>query len=433
MRMYDIIEKKRDGGELTEEEIRFFVDGCTSGDIPDYQTSALLMAIYLKGMTERETVSLTLAMATSGDTVDLSGIDGVTCDKHSTGGVGDKTTLVVAPMVVAMGGTVAKLSGRGLGHTGGTVDKLESIPGFRTSLSTQAFTALAKRNRICVAGQSGNLVPADKKIYALRDVTATVGSIPLIASSIMSKKLAAGSECIVLDVKVGSGSFMKDAAQARLLAETMVNIGKAAGRKMAAVLTDMDIPLGNAVGNILEVKEAIEVLNGRGPEDVREICSVLAANMVALFSGEEIDACILRAKKTLEDGSAMREFIRLVSGQGGDVDYVLSPEKFPEAEFTFDIKASSNGYISHINTETVGTVASVLGAGRISKDDSIDPCAGIVFKKKTGDAVCEGEIIATLYTDSPESIPLASELLLKAVDISAEKPNGTPIVIDVIK
>ena len=428
MRIYDIIAKKRDSGELTREEISFFVKGCTSGEIPDYQTSALLMAIYLNGMTDRETSDLTSEMAKSGDTADMSAIEGLTVDKHSTGGVGDKTTLIVVPIVAALGGKVAKMSGRGLGHTGGTVDKLESIPGFRTELSPKEFFDNVNALGAAMIGQSGNLAPADKKLYALRDVTATVSCIPLIASSIMSKKLASGSDCIVLDVKVGSGAFMKSLDDAKQLARQMVNIGNACGRKVSAVLTNMDIPLGFAVGNSLEVIEAVKVLKGEQKGDLYDVCIELAANMFALTSGKSLDECRELAKGSVENGSAFRKLKEIVNAQSGDVKVLDDTDLFAKAKYSFNITADESGYISRLDSEKIGISSVVLGAGRETKGEKIDHSAGIVLNKKTGDLVNKGDILATLYTNNQDKLCNAEKIFLSAVEFSDEKPNKEPLI-----
>ncbi len=420
MRMYDIIEKKRNGGALSDEEIRFFIDGYTRGDIPDYQAAAFAMAVYFRGMTDGETAALTLAMADSGDKVDLSALGEKTADKHSTGGVGDKTTLIVAPIAAALGCVVAKMSGRGLGHTGGTVDKLESIPGFRTELSADEFLRLAKENGICVAGQSGNLAPADKKLYALRDVTATVDSMPLIASSIMSKKLAAGSHCIVLDVKAGSGAFMKTVEDARLLSEKMVAIGKAAGRKMCAVITNMDMPLGHAIGNSLEVAEAVSVLCGKGPDDLREVAFTLAAKMHSLAFGADAEESMEKVKSAVSSGAALEKLALLARGQGGDSSYIYHPEKFARARYEIEIRSDRDGYISHMDAEKIGVASVILGAGREKKGDPIDHGAGIITVKKTGDKLSCGDVIAVLYTNAPEKAEEAKNLFANALTFSDE-------------
>lgn len=432
MRMYDIIRKKRDGGQLTEREIAFFVKGYTKGDIPDYQASALAMAIFFNGMTEEETVCLTKEMADSGDKVDLSRFGELSADKHSTGGVGDKTTLIVAPLVAAMGLKVAKMSGRGLGHTGGTVDKLEAIPGYKTELSSEEFFSITEKCGLCVIGQSGNLTPADKKLYALRDVTATVDSIPLITSSIMSKKLAAGSKTIVLDVKVGSGAFMKSVADAEKLAAQMVKIGNSCGRNTAAVLTNMDIPLGRAVGNSLEVIEAVELLKGNGEEDLKQVCLTLAANMVSLGLKINYEKAFELAKNTLESGKAFEKMKEWITLQGGDVSYIEDTNCFKKAAFTYEVKAESDGCISSMNAEEIGMAAVMLGAGRATKNDTIDHTAGIVLCKKTGDAVIEGDTIAILYTNREERLVEAKKRYLSAVEIG-QKSYDKPLIYKVIK
>ena len=433
MRMYDILQKKRYGGELTPEEISFFVSGYTKGEIPDYQASALCMAICFAGMTDRETAALTDCMARSGDTVDLSRFGDLTIDKHSTGGVGDKTSLVICPVVASLGGKVAKMSGRGLGHTGGTVDKLESIPGYRTSLSEEEFLSQVEKIGIALIGQTGNLTPADKKLYALRDVTATVDSIPLITSSIMSKKIAAGSKNIVLDVKVGSGAFMKTPEDAEVLARNMVRIGKSCGRNIAALLTDMDRPLGNAVGNSLEVKEAIEVLRGREKNDLYEVCVALASEMVALFKGiapEEAKAAVIDA---IDSGRAFEKMKEWVAAQGGDVSYIEDPSLFPVASVQHDVLSPANGFISHMNAEDIGKAAAVLGAGRASKEDSIDFSAGIVLKKKTGDPVRAGEPLCTLFTNDENAVAAAEERYFEALAFSEERPPEEVLIHKIIR
>ena len=428
MRMYDIIEKKKRGEELTDCEIYDVIKQYTAGSIPDYQMSALLMAIYFKGMCEREISTLTDAMSTSGDTVNLDVFGNKTVDKHSTGGVGDKTTLIVAPIVSAAGGIVAKMSGRGLGHTGGTVDKLESFPGFKTSLSPDEFKVQVEKCRIAVIGQSANLAPADKKLYALRDVTATVDSIPLIASSIMSKKLAAGTHSIVLDVKCGSGAFMNTAEKAKELAEAMVKIGKSRGRNTAALITNMDIPLGFAVGNALEVKEAISVLKGSGPRDLREVCLALASLMLELSMKITVNEAKSLAKETLESGAAYAKFLEWIAVQGGDASYAEDTSKFGESRFVHEVKADRTGYINSCNAEMIGIAAMKLGAGRETKDDVIDFKAGIILKRKPGDFVKLGDTIATLYTDKDDSITSSEKLVLSALGYSDTNPEKQPMI-----
>lgn len=420
MRIYDIILKKRYGGELTDEEIEFFVTSATKDEIKDYQITALLMAICFNGMTERETAKLTMCMARSGDTVDLSSIDGYTVDKHSTGGVGDKTTLIVAPIVASLGGKVAKMSGRGLGHTGGTVDKLESIEGFRTTLSGEDFLNQVNSIGLSVIGQSGDLAPADKRFYALRNDTATVDSIPLIASSIMSKKLAAGSKGIVLDVKTGSGAFMKTVEESEALAKTMVSIGKSAGRDTVAIITNMDIPLGNAVGNSLEVIEAVETLKGNGPEDLTAVCIELAANMLTLVTGKEKDRCVSMAKEAIVDGTALAKLKEMVASQGGNPEWIENTELFPKAEFSYEIKAEADGYIGFMDAEKIGMASLLLGAGRNTKDDIIDFSAGIILNKKTGDKVNTGDVIATLFANDNTKFPSATLKFNEALSLSSE-------------
>ncbi|HHW22943.1 MAG TPA: pyrimidine-nucleoside phosphorylase [Clostridiaceae bacterium] len=433
MRMVDIILKKRYGGKLTKEEIDFFVKGVVDGSIPDYQISALLMAICLKGMDDEETLNLTLAMADSGDRVDLSGIPSVKVDKHSTGGVGDKTTLILAPIVASMGVPVAKMSGRGLGHTGGTIDKLESIPGFCTELSQNDFINTVKEIGLAVAGQTGNLAPADKKLYALRDVTGTVESIPLISASIMSKKLAAGADAIVLDVKVGSGAFMKTLDEARTLARTMVKIGNGAGRKTVAVITDMDRPLGKAVGNALEVKEAIDVLSGKGPEDITEICITLAGKMLELAGKGDFDKCVSMAREALNDGRALDKLRQMIRAQKGLEKVIDDPELLPQARFVKEYRAASGGYLKSIISDKLGTASMLLGAGRATKESRIDPAAGIVLIKKPGDRVEEGEPIMILHADSEDLFEGSVSVLNEAVVISDAPPEEAPLVIDIIE
>lgn len=433
MRMYDIIHKKRNGGELSEKEINFFVNGYTDGSIPDYQASALCMAIYFRGMSADETAALTLAMADSGDRIDLSGIDGFTVDKHSTGGVGDKTSLIVAPIVAANGGKVAKMSGRGLGHTGGTVDKLESIPGFRTSLTPDEFIKQVNDIGLCIVGQTGELAPADKKLYALRDVTATVESIPLIASSIMSKKLAAGSQGIVLDVKTGSGAFMKTVEDSERLAEEMVSIGKAAGRKVTALISDMDIPLGASVGNSLEVIEAIKTLKGEGEKNLTEVCLSLAAQMLCMVTGRDDMVCRKMAKKSIEDGSALNKLREMITAQGGNADVIDNSGAFKQPKFYVDIISERDVYISRMDAERVGIASVILGAGREKKGDPIDPSAGIILKKKTGDSVSKGDILATFYTDDETRIDVAKREFLDALIFGNEKPSKQKLIYKIIK
>ena len=433
MRMYDIIQKKRDGLSLTKEEIDFFIKGYTEGSIPDYQASALAMAIYFQGMNEEETTNLTLAMSNSGETLDLSVIDGITVDKHSTGGVGDKTTLIVTPIVASLGCKVAKMSGRGLGHTGGTVDKLESIKGFKVELSPEEFIEQVKKVGICVIGQSANLAPADKKLYALRDVTATVSSIPLIASSIMSKKLAAGSECIVLDVKTGSGAFMKTVEGATELSESMVNIGKNAGRKVAALITDMDIPLGTHIGNTLEVIEAVGVLKGEVNNDLKKVCVALASNIVSLAKNITLSEAERLVNEAIDSGSAFSKFREFISAQGGDVSYIDDISNMPKAGIKYEVISDSEGFIYHMDTEKIGLSSVMLGAGREKKEDLIDYTAGIILKKKTGDFVNIGDVLCEFYTNDEAKILTAEREYLSAIKIGDTKPEKSPLIYKIIK
>lgn len=432
MRMYELIEKKKQGLELSSDEIREMIARYTAGDIPDYQMSSLMMAVYFRGMSDRETFDLTDAMVHSGDTVDLSMFGDRSVDKHSTGGVGDKTTLIVAPIVAACGGIVAKMSGRGLGHTGGTVDKLESFPGFCTSLSPEQFTAQVQRCGLAVIGQSADLAPADKKLYALRDVTATVDSIPLIASSIMSKKLAAGTQSIVLDVKCGSGAFMQTPAAARKLAETMVKIGTAHGRRTAAVISNMDIPLGHAIGNALEVREAIKVLKNGGPDDLREICLTLASLMVELSCKLTAEEAKARTKEALESGKAFAKFREWIGEQGGDAAYADDPSLFGEAKYVADVLAEQDGTILACNAEQIGLAAMVLGAGRQTKDSVIDPRAGVILLKKPADTVKKGDVIAQLHTEKPETLAAAGAQILNALVFTQQPVEPQPLVYEII-
>ncbi len=433
MRMYDIIHKKRNGGELSGDEIRFFVEGYTNGSVPDYQTAAFCMAVYFQGMTEKETSELTLAMAESGDQIDLSGIDGFTVDKHSTGGVGDKTSLIVAPIVASCGGKVAKMSGRGLGHTGGTVDKLEAIPNFRTELTPDEFIKQVNNIGLCIVGQTGELAPADKKLYALRDVTATVESIPLIASSIMSKKLAAGSKGIVLDVKTGSGAFMKTFEESENLAKEMVSIGKSAGRSVTAVITNMDIPLGNSVGNSLEVIEAIKTLKGEGESDLTDVCLTLAAQMLCMVTGENEKACYAMAKGAIDDGLALNKLCEMISAQGGNAGVVDDFSLFKQPKHTVEISSEQEGYIEHTDAEKIGLASVILGAGREKKGDPIDSSAGIVLKKKTGDRVEKGDTLAIFYTDDESKIEEAKREFFEAFTFGNKKPSAQKLIYRIIK
>lgn len=432
MRIYDIIAKKRDGFELTDEEIGFFVKESVNKSIADYQISALLMAIYLRGMSGREMVTLTLEMAKSGDMLDLSAVDGVTVDKHSTGGVGDKTTLIVTPIVASLGAKVAKMSGRGLGHTGGTVDKLEAIEGFDVALSPEKFIETVQKHGICVVGQTGNLAPADKIFYSLRDATATVASIPLIASSIMSKKLAAGSACIVLDVKYGTGAFMKTAEEAELLSQKMVEIGKAAGRKVAAVISDMDTPLGQNIGNSLEIKEAVEVLKGKDVSDLKEICLTLAANIIRLAQNIDISSAKEKVETALSSGAAYEKFKEFIAAQGGNAEQIEDTSKLPGAKYSCGVFSPCDGYIKKTDAEKIGAASVILGAGREKKEDTIDYGSGIVLSKKTGDKVKKGDVLATLYTNSESSLQSAVKTFLEAVEFSEEAPETKPLIYKVI-
>ncbi len=440
MRMYDIIKKKRDGEKLSEEEIRWFVKGYTRGDIPDYQAAALCMAIFYKGMDRNETAALTLAVRDSGDILDL-GIEGMRVDKHSTGGVGDKTSLVVAPVAACCGIKVAKISGRGLGHTGGTVDKLEAIEGYRTDLTTEEFAEIVRKVGVSIIGQSADFAPADKKLYALRDVTATVDSRPLIVSSIMGKKLAANDDCIVLDVKVGSGSFMKNIKDAEALARSMVSVGKSAGKRVLALLTDMDKPLGLAVGNSLEVVEAIETLKGGGPEDFRTLCVELAASMVYLARQEEgsknapdMDACRAMVREVIASGKALDKLAEMVQAQGGDPRWIYEPERFPKAKYSLEVRAQEKGYIYRVDTEKYGEVSLILGAGRSTKEDRIDNTAGYILAKKTGEMALKGDLIATLYTtEKPEMLQQAADLMISATGFWKEAPEPVPLVLGTVE
>lgn len=429
MRMYDLIEKKRDGGELSDGEIRWMLSGYVAGEIPDYQMSAMLMAIYFRGMTEAETSAMTDAVARSGEMADLSSIDGIKVDKHSTGGVGDKTTLVIAPIAAACGVRVAKISGRGLGHTGGTVDKLESIPGLRTDLDREEFFAAVNKTGLAVIGQSGDMTPADKKLYALRDVTATVDSIPLIAVSIMGKKLAAGNDAILLDVTCGSGAFMKKTEDAIELARVMTAIGERAGRRMAALITDMDTPLGYSIGNILEVVESVEILKGRGPEDLKEVCLALASNMLLLAGKGDLQECRKMAQAAIDSGEALERLAAMVEAQGGDARYIRDTDLFARAPYCEKALAQKDGYIVHMDAKECGIVSSMLGAGRVTVDSVIDPTAGIILKKKTGDSVKKGETLAELYASDQTLFAEAANRYQAAITIADEKEEEKPLVL----
>lgn len=423
MKMYDVINKKKRGMTLTREEICGTIQGYVAGEIPDYQMAALLMAIYYQGMTDEELIILTNCMAKSGDMVDLSRIRGVKVDKHSTGGVGDKTTLVVAPLVAACGGKVAKMSGRGLGFTGGTIDKLESIPGLQTALEEERFFDIVNELGLSLIGQSANIAPADKKLYALRDVTATVDSIPLIAASIMSKKLAAGSNKIVLDVTVGSGAFMKNIEDAILLAQKMVAIGEGAGRETIAILTGMDVPLGEAVGNDIEIIEAIDTLRGGGPEDFREICEVFSTAMLVLAGIGDEKSCAALVKSVLNEGKALEKLALMVERQGGDESYIYHPEKFQRADYEGEFLAPADGFITGMDTEACGRTAVILGAGRETKDSEIDSRAGIRFYKKTGASVTRGEVLARVYSSQENRLQEGLKALSAAYTFGPEEPR----------
>lgn len=420
MRMVDLIEKKRDGGALTQEEINFWINGYTNGEIPDYQVSALLMAIFYQDMTDEEITLLTQAMANSGETIDLSEIAGVKVDKHSTGGVGDTTTLVLAPLVAACGVPVAKMSGRGLGHTGGTLDKLEAIPGFQVEISKEDFIQQVNDIKVAVIGQSGDLAPADKKLYALRDVTATVDSIPLIASSIMSKKIAAGADAIVLDVTTGEGAFMKNIEDAKRLASTMVRIGKLANRQTMAIISDMSEPLGEAIGNSLEIYEAIQALKGNGPKDLMELVYVLGSQMIVVGKkADNLDEARTMLKEKLASGEALELFKQMVARQGGDTSYVDQPEKLLTAQYKFEFLAEKSGHIQKIVANEIGIAAMLLGAGRQTKEDVIDPAVGLMLHKKVGDYVKVGDVLVTIYANS-KNVQETRKLLAENILIGEE-------------
>lgn len=429
MRIYDIIMKKRNGHELSEEEIDFAVQGFTDGSIPDYQISALLMAIYFQGMNEKETIALTMAMAHSGDLLNLSAINGIKVDKHSTGGVGDKTSLVVGPMVAALGVPVAKMSGRGLGHTGGTIDKLESISGFQTTLSTEHFIDNVNKIKMAIVGQTANLAPADKKLYALRDVTATVDNLSLIASSIMSKKIASGADAIVLDVKTGSGAFMKTEKDAIDLARAMVKIGNGAEKETIAIVSNMDQPLGYMVGNALEVKEAIDTLDGKGPEDLMELSYILGAYMlIAAGKADSLEEGMDKLRETIENKSALGKFREFIEAQGGDGTVVENTDLLPKASIVMDVISEESGFIKHIDTSEIGMVSLILGGGRETKDSEIDLSVGIELKKKVGDRIEKEEVIATIYANDLERLKAAKERLDMAYEISVTPVNKQQLV-----
>ncbi|CAG9613664.1 Pyrimidine-nucleoside phosphorylase [Bacillus rhizoplanae] len=423
--MVDIIAKKRDGKELTTEEIQFFIKGYTDGSIPDYQVSALAMAIFFQDMSDRERADLTMAMVNSGETIDLSEIEGVKVDKHSTGGVGDTTTLVLGPLVAALDVPVAKMSGRGLGHTGGTIDKLEAVEGFHVEITKEQFIDLVNRDKVAVIGQTGNLTPADKKIYALRDVTGTVNSIPLIASSIMSKKIAAGADAIVLDVKTGAGAFMKTEEEAKKLAHAMVRIGNNVGRQTMAVISDMSQPLGFAIGNALEVKEAIDTLKGEGPEDLTELVLVLGSQMVVLGKkANTLEEAREMLKEVMKNGKAIEKFKEFLRNQGGDSSIVDHPEKLPQAKYVIDVPAKTSGVVSNIVADEIGIAAMLLGAGRATKEDEIDLAVGLMLRKKVGEAVKEGEALVTIYANR-ENVEDVKAKIYENISISekAEAPT----------
>jgi pyrimidine-nucleoside phosphorylase len=428
MRMVDLIMNKRNGNYLSPEEINFMISEYVLGKIPDYQMSAMLMAICFQGMSDEETSIMTNAVAHSGDVVDLSRIEGVKVDKHSTGGVGDKTTLIIAPIVAACGVKVAKMSGRGLGHTGGTVDKMESIPNMRTSLSQEEFFDVVNKTGLSVIGQSGNMTPADKKLYALRDVTGTVSSIPLIAVSIMSKKIAAGNDCILLDVKTGSGAFMKTLDDSIELSKKMVAIGENAGKRTVALITDMDIPLGHAIGNSLEVIEAVNTLKGNGPEDLTEVCLNLAGNMLYLAGKGDLDTCKKMAQEVIDNGKAFERLIAMVEAQGGDTSVIKDTNAFAKAPYSFEVVSDKEGYITHMNTELCGISSSMLGAGRETTASTIDYAAGIILKNKVGDYVKVGDSFATMYASQESLFEAASNKFKQAITVGTTKPELVPLI-----
>ena len=428
IRMYDLIQKKKEGEALTVEEIDFMIEGFTKGEIPNEQMSAFSMAVYFKGMNSEETSALTMAMANSGDTVDLSAARGVKVDKHSTGGVGDKTTFIVMSIVASLGVKVAKMSGRGLGHTGGTLDKIESIPGVQIEFESDEFLNIVSNVGACLAGQSADLAPADKRLYALRDVTATVDNISLIAASVMSKKIASGADGIVLDVKTGSGAFMKSFEDSLELAKAMVDIGENCGRKMAALITDMNVPTGYAIGNALEVIEAIDVLKGAGSQDLRDVCIELSANMVHLATGSEIQDCRGQVREQLENGAAFDKFVDIIAAQNGDTKYLYDTSLFKQANIVHYVAAPMTGYISYMNAENCGLASCMLGAGRLAADDAIDHSAGIKLKYKTGDFVNKDHVLAIFYTNDIENVKPAEEVFLKGFKFSFDEPATPPLI-----
>ncbi len=433
MRMYDLVNKKKHGEALSKEEIKWMIDNYVTGEIPDYQMSAMCMAIYFQGMNDEEICALTFAMAESGDMVDLSPIEGVKVDKHSTGGVGDKTTLIIGPIVAACGVKVAKMSGRGLGHTGGTIDKLESIPGFETAIPNEKFFKNVNKSGISVVGQSGNLTPADKKLYALRDVTATVDSMPMIVGSIMSKKIAAGSDCILLDVKTGSGAFMKTVEDAETLGRKMVDIGKLAGRSVQALVTDMDIPLGNAIGNSLEVIESVNTLKGNGPEDLTYICKELSATMLNMAGVGDYDECMKKVEEAITSGRAFDKLVEMVENQNGDSSVIKDVSLFEKASIEYEVVAKESGYVGRIDSEKCGIASVVLEAGRETKESEIDYASGLILNKKLGDKVEKGDVLATLYTNNPDKVKPASDIIYDAYKIESVKPEIRPLILAKIK
>lgn len=433
MRMYDLILKKRQGNTLTKEEIQWMIREYTDGKIPDYQMSAMMMAVCFQGLDKEETYELTMAMAQSGEMLDLSGIEGVKVDKHSTGGVGDKTSLALTPIVASLGIPVAKMSGRGLGHTGGTIDKLESIPGFSTQLTDEQFEEQVNTIGVSIMGQTKDLAPADKLLYALRDVTATVDQISLIASSIMSKKLAAGADAILLDVKTGSGAFMKEESEAVKLAQEMVDIGKSAGRKMTAVITNMDEPLGMAVGNILEVKEAIDTLKGNGPKDFTELVETLASHMLILGGiAEKFDEALSMVRGAVRDGKALDKFKQFVSAQGGDTRYIDHPELFEQAHIIEEIRSEQDGFVERINAQEIGICSLILGGGRETKDSQIDPAVGLVFSKKVADPVKKGDLLATIYGNDEEKVKQAVKHFKENFHMAKDQPEKPQMIKQVL-
>jgi pyrimidine-nucleoside phosphorylase len=433
MRMVDLIQKKRDGKELSKAEIDHIIQNYTKGEIPDYQMSAFAMAVYFQDMTTEERANFTMSMVESGDQIDLSAIEGIKVDKHSTGGVGDTTTLVLAPLVAALGVPVAKMSGRGLGHTGGTIDKLEAVPGFHVEIDNEQFIELVNKNKLAVIGQSGNLTPADKKLYGLRDVTATVNSIPLIASSIMSKKIAAGADAIVLDVKTGAGAFMKTPEEAEELANAMVKIGNAVGRNTMAVISDMSQPLGLAIGNALEIKEAIDTLNGNGPKDLEELCLTLGSHMVYLAKkADSLEDAREMLREAISSGKALETLKVFLKAQGGDDSVVDNPEKLPQAAHTFELTADEDGYVSEIIADEIGTAAMILGAGRATKESEIDLAVGLMLNKKVGDQVSKGDSLGTIYSNT-ENVEDVKSRIRSAYTISKDAVDAPPLIYKEIK